>query len=346
MTELELFDKLNPKRNLPQATRDIISRVYETMQETTVPTYKFVGSESELKWFFENVIEKPELNESYLMCIASRSKKVDKEARKQIQLGRSETMREQIITSRGKERLWNFDWFKSFFYRYECPYEGMITKSGDPYPQESLVLYFYVNPSDEHKVAMDNMTFTNGILNDLINACTNMSKDGIKEQLFKLRALDVHKKTCRATNISRHLWTQFDFDFSDAVKADSKKIEVVKDILQTCGNILFKKGNVVIIRTSGGFHILVHKEGMKYWGNNVRKKETFVGPKLSDPITQYIEYVKYKFLVVDKHSSLPEGSFKWYDEWVKTNQSFLPCPGTLQYGNFIVQIVNKEDFKK
>ena len=33
MTELELFDKLNPKRDLPQATCDVISQVYKVMQE-------------------------------------------------------------------------------------------------------------------------------------------------------------------------------------------------------------------------------------------------------------------------------------------------------------------------
>ena len=33
MTELELFDKLNPKRDLPQAICDVISQVYKVMQK-------------------------------------------------------------------------------------------------------------------------------------------------------------------------------------------------------------------------------------------------------------------------------------------------------------------------
>lgn len=33
MTELELFDRLNPKRDLPQATCDVISQVYKVMQK-------------------------------------------------------------------------------------------------------------------------------------------------------------------------------------------------------------------------------------------------------------------------------------------------------------------------
>ena len=33
MTEIELFDRLNPKRDLPQGTCDVISRVYEVMSK-------------------------------------------------------------------------------------------------------------------------------------------------------------------------------------------------------------------------------------------------------------------------------------------------------------------------
>lgn len=33
MTEIELFDRLNPKRDLPQATCDVISQVYKVMQK-------------------------------------------------------------------------------------------------------------------------------------------------------------------------------------------------------------------------------------------------------------------------------------------------------------------------
>ena len=35
MTEIELFDRLNPKRDLSQATCDVIRRVYEVMSKET-----------------------------------------------------------------------------------------------------------------------------------------------------------------------------------------------------------------------------------------------------------------------------------------------------------------------
>lgn len=296
--------------------------------------YKFLADENELKWFFDHVITKPQEGESYLMCLASRAKKVSMEERARIHLGRGEMMREQVIVPRGKNRIWDFNQFKSYFRRYEFPYDGMVTETGDPYPVNSLVLYFYVNPSSEDRVAMDQMNHTLQILIDLVNASRKQHSDGIAEQLAKLGGLDVHKKTCRATNLSQHLWTQFDFDFSDEVKNDPAKVELVKKALRDVGNRLYGKGKVVIIRTGGGFHVLVRKEGMRYWADNVRKTDTY-----KDPINSFLRNV------VDTLNVENNGEpFKWYDEWTKTEQSFLPCPGTYQYGNFVVEVVNKEDF--
>ena len=309
--------------------------------------YKFTNedSEKELKWFFDHILEAPQANESYLMCISSRAKKVSKEERERIQLGRGEMMRENIITSRGKERLWNFEQFLSYIYRYECPVQGMVTKTGDPYPQNSLVLYIYVNPSDEHKVLADSMKTSFDIIADLINSATNSSSDGIKEQLFKLRTIDKHKKTCRAVNVSRHLWTQFDFDFSDTVKLNADLQNDVYNQLVVVGRALFGKGNVVVIRTSGGFHILVHREGMKHWNAEIRPKKQWNDIyKFKDPISDFIGIVNWELNNISTKGFTQVPTFKWFDEWTKTGQSFLPCPGTLQYGQFFVNIVNKGDF--
>ncbi len=309
--------------------------------------YNFTNEESEkeLKWFFDHVIEKPAAHESYLMCISSRAKKVPKEERERIQLGRSEMMRENIITARGKERIWNFDWFKSFIYRYECPVTGIVTKTGDPYPQNSLVLYVYVNPSDEHKVLMDSTDATFKMLTDLINSATMQRMEGINEQLFKLRTLDKHKKTCRAQNLSRHIWTQFDFDFSDDVKKDENLQRDVLNQLSIVGRALFGKGNVVIVRTAGGYHVLIHREGMKNWNSECRpKKKWNDGLKFVDPISDYTKIVAWELNNISTNGFAEVPTIKWFDEWKKTEQSFLPCPGTLQYGDFFVKVVNKEDF--
>ena len=41
--------------------------------------YKVVASVDELKWFFDNVIQKPAVNESYSMVFVCRHKKLSKE---------------------------------------------------------------------------------------------------------------------------------------------------------------------------------------------------------------------------------------------------------------------------
>ena len=55
MTELELFDKLNPKRDLPQATCDVISQVYKVMQKDNAEKDKQI---EELKEIIDNDVDK------------------------------------------------------------------------------------------------------------------------------------------------------------------------------------------------------------------------------------------------------------------------------------------------
>lgn len=47
MSEIELFDKLNPKRDLPQAVCDLISKVYEVISkdyELEIEKMKYCGN--------------------------------------------------------------------------------------------------------------------------------------------------------------------------------------------------------------------------------------------------------------------------------------------------------------
>ena len=48
--------------------------------------YSVVADESELKWFFDNVIQKPQVNESYSMVFVCRHKKLTKEEKAAIRM--------------------------------------------------------------------------------------------------------------------------------------------------------------------------------------------------------------------------------------------------------------------
>ena len=41
-------------------------------------TYQIIADEKELRWFFDHVIRKPEVYESYAFCLSHRSKKLTK----------------------------------------------------------------------------------------------------------------------------------------------------------------------------------------------------------------------------------------------------------------------------
>jgi hypothetical protein len=82
---------------------------------------------------------------------------------------------------------------------------------------------------------------------------------------------------------------------------------------------------------------------MKYWGTEVRKERNYkygdkVSVKYTDPISSYISSVGARLAERNNRNTY------WYDEWTKTKQSFLPLPGTFQYGSFVVRVMNKEDF--
>ena len=101
--------------------------------------YKIVEDENEMKWFFDHVIVDPEPYETYMVCLSARSKKLNEEERKVYQLGRGEMMRTEIIRRKGRD--WNFNIWKQALYKYNCDKNAMLTKSGLPYPEKTLVCY-------------------------------------------------------------------------------------------------------------------------------------------------------------------------------------------------------------
>ncbi len=51
-------------------------------------TYSVIADEKELEWFFNHVIQKPNINESYLACFVCRHKKLTDEEKLTIGLSR------------------------------------------------------------------------------------------------------------------------------------------------------------------------------------------------------------------------------------------------------------------
>lgn len=288
--------------------------------------YKIVEDETELKWFFDHVITKPEPYETYMVCLSARAKKLDEKERKIYQLGRGEMMRTEIIRRKGGN--WNFDIWKQALYKYNCDKNAMLTKTGLPYPEKVLVCYCYVNPSDELNCVDDTITFYNAINKELLQSFRKGSKNGVTDHLEKLPKVFEHLRSCHSTNISRRIWRDFDFDLSNYGKENRDRIRYS---IYDSFNRRFNKGNFVMIETTGGFHVLLKIEALKSNPNE------FIKDCILDA-----EYDVAK----DKEGIEAYLSPKLFDEVKMTepDSQFVPVPGTLQYGN-LVKVVNKEDFE-
>ena len=347
--------------------------------------YKFVADENELKWFFDHVIEKPELDESYMLCLSARNKKLDPDERLIYQLGRGEMMREamvyneeaikfssnevqaltdtnivgafknllklrklkkeeyrnylmnddineaisqEVIAPRSKSKLWDFNIFRSAVYRYECRKEGMVTKNGKDYPDKCLVVYFYPNPSKESLVVSDSVQLSVKMMAEMINAAVKRSWEGVTDGIDKLGTISKHLKSSHATNLNRKIYIQFDFDLMDEDKKNETAIKEILDVLHKEGLKHFGKGQFAIVRTSGGYHVLVKRNALSKdmeKVNNRRKAEKL--SYMPDYLYDVTNTCKYKF-----------------EEAIKCKQEFIPLPGTYQYGKFVVTVENKEDF--
>lgn len=286
--------------------------------------YHIVADEKEMEWFFNHIITPPRPEETYMICLSARSKKLTKEERKTFQLGRGEMMRTELIHRKGGQ--WNFSIYKQAPYKYNCDENAMLTKAGVPYPEKCLVCYAYVNPSDELDCVHDTFQFFNSIEHELLESYKKGSKDGIDDHLEKLPKIFGHLRSCHATNISRRIWRDFDADvepIEGMTKESAKK--VVYTALVCSLNKFYGKGNYAIVDTAGGYHSLVKVEAMHSNPNDFIKdvqEQTFSS----------------------NGEPLKVGSLCKEIILTKAGSQFLPLPGTLQYGH-LVKVVNKLDFK-
>lgn len=291
--------------------------------------YKLVADENEMKWFFDHILEPPEVFETYMICLSARGKRIPPGEREIYQLGRGEMMRTELIRRKGGN--WNFDIYKQAPYKYNCHKSAMLTKSGLPYPEKCLVCYAYVNPSDELDCVDDTVAFYDKIKGELVRSYRKNSKDGVTDHLEKLPKIFEHLRSCHAAHLSRRIWRDYDFDvdvpeeMQDKLTKDAAKTFVKLAIVEHA-NKFYGKGNYAIVDTSGGYHLLVRVSAIKDNPNNfiaaVQCTQVDCNEALEGRVGDLCKEVKL----------------------TEVGSQFVPLPGTLQYGR-LVTIVNKEDFE-
>lgn len=313
--------------------------------------YQMISSEDELKWFFDHVIQKPALYESYSMVWVSRHKKLTKEEQATFGLTRAEseflkveTVRCKKVKSMDVPAEFTFENFLQRVKRFNVDKEAYTTGTGQPLPLKTLAVIFYVNPCNEMKVAEQTMAKIQNTYHQIMAGCANGKTWQDLGQLYQgLGNIDNDIKHFRAQCKGSSYWLDFDVDIPEWFRygAAFEHIEgdtpYYKQMIKAL-NGRFGKGNYVIVSTGGGYHILVRTSAIK--GNPrefCKEVEAIYKQGIIDGWPEYLdEKGQLKFEAI--MTSFQDKNTK------ETSIPGLPLPGTYQYGR-PVTVLNKEDFE-
>ena len=307
------------------------------------PMYSMIADLDELKWFFDHVIQRPLVNESYSAVFVSRHKKLTDEEAKQIGLTRKEgeflstvTFKLRAIKDASRKddpEIWNFDNFIKTLRRFNVDKLAYTTALGEPIPTKTLAVIFYVNPGDDMKVCKafvdEYMTVNEAISKAMLNGKTTADNYQSYQWFGKAESTIKHLK---ANQKGSRYWMDFDIDVPKWFKEfdkDGRRYYYHEMCLALTDT--FGKGNYVIVDTSGGYHVLVRTSAIKANPHNFCKRikeiyELGVNGYNEEPYLDEKGVCKFECIVND--SQIPG----------------LPLPGTYQYDR-PVTVLNKEDFE-
>lgn len=319
---------------------------YQPKVEIIPQMYQMIADENELRWFFDNVIQRPQVNESYSAVFVSRHKKLTKEEQEEFGLTRKEA--EFLATQTFKMRnikdgsgkddpsLWTFEQFLQRVKRFNVDKGAYTTSTGLPIPSKTLAVIFYVNPGDDMKVCKKFVEEYNDVNEAISKAMLNGKTTADNYQSYQwFGNAESNIKHLKANCKGSRYWMDFDIDVPAWFKGVGKANKNYRafDYQQLLFNLYrdtFGKGNFVVVDTSGGYHILVRTSAIKSNPHDICKK---VADLYTLGLTQgeepYLdEKGNCKFECIVNDSQIPG----------------LPLPGTYQYGR-PVTVLNKEDFE-
>jgi len=364
--EKKLLDALanppEPNEELKKLFVGYAEKLKELFPRSVWDCYQMIADEKELRWFFDHVIQKPQVNESYSAVFVSRHKKLTKEEQETIGLTRKEAefLATQTFRLAGfkdafnidEENSWTFDRFLQRLKRFNVDKGAYTTSKGEPIPSKTLAIIFYVNPCDDIKVCRE-------FFNQYLDVSQSISKAmlGGKTYTDNLHGYqwfgnaENNLKHLKANQKGTRYWMDFDIDVPawfrqteqngfdkldyDKVPAGLCDVWVMeaskyyKEMLEKL-NARFGKGNYVIVDTSGGYHILVKTSAIKSNPHDFCKEvEAIYKQGVADGYQEYLdEKGVCKFECIVNDSQIPG----------------LPLPGTYQYDR-PVTVLNKEDFE-
>lgn len=330
--------------------------------------YQMIADENELRWFFDHVIQKPNIYESYSMVWVSRRKKLTKEERIEFGLTTAEseflkveTIRCGKVNSMDEPLTFTFDNFLKHVKRFNVDVGAYTTATGAPLPQKTLAVIFYINPCSEIKVADSVLEKLEDDKSRILTGVTNGKGWHELGQLYQsFGNIDSDIKHFRAQCKGTSYWMDFDIDvpawfrkpeFNDttydyllekglpagSIFTVAQCPKYYRQMIEKL-NARFGKGNYVIVSTGGGYHILVRTCAIKGNPNDFcREVEEIYKKGVTDGNPEYLDdkgAVKFEATMT---------SFK-NRKTGETSIPGLPLPGTYQYGREVT-VINKEDFE-
>lgn len=214
---------------------------------------KIVSDESELKWFFDNVLPPLKETEVYFLSLSARNKYLTEEEREFYSLGRTEMFAKTII----RERSW--DRFIRTIRKLECDERGYTTKSNIPIPSKTMVCYININPSDTFRA----LNAFQGLINEYnLEIASLLVRGGDSSNFFnRLNKIDNNLMTMYQQSTGTKHYIDFDFDLENK---SEKYIEEVSDFLIAKGISRY-----FWVDTHSGYHLLIDKNQIKFNPNDI-----------------------------------------------------------------------------
>ena len=343
-----------------------------------LPMYQMISSVDELRWFFDHVIQRPQVNESYSAVFVSRHKKLTDEEAKEFGITRREgeflatqTFRMRNIKEASKAddpALWTFEQFLQRLKRFNVDKGAYTTSTGNPIPTKTLAIIFYVNPGDDMKVCKkfveEYMNVNEAISKAMLNGKTT-NENYQSYQWFGNAESNI--KHLKANQKGSRYWMDFDIDvpkwfkqgnvagkekalkdfnywptMKDVMDDTNETKEAYEAICAAYDDIYFKDLKTALTNTFGkGNYVIVDTSG----GYHILVRTNAIK---ADPhkFCKLVKSIYDHAVEVDGNKSyLDEKGVCKFECIVNDSQiPGLPLPGTYQYDR-PVTVLNKEDFE-
>lgn len=274
---------------------------------------KLIGDLDELVSFLDKIIVPFDVNiHTLYFSLAARRKYISDEQKLLLKYNKENMFAKNIISASDKEGL--VSKFVRNLRRCECnPYGYTCRTTGFPFPNNCLVVYVNINPTNAIKVAKAiNKRFI-----DTYASSAQIMYNGsdISNPLFEMRNIvDFSYIEYSKTENSDHFYYDIDVDIeTDYLNLNNKKelVSVFYEMLKKF-NVDFNFEDILVVDTAGGYHIITPVS-----------------------LQSALKMGKGRLVELYKKELYDKDYFKLTKEVTLSKNNMAPCPGTYQ-NNYLV----------